>query len=112
MPFLNIFSMFTASKFFWTVLTNWKVLADNSKGIEQVLKNMFDEGRKIPSEEEIPVILVCVSNILKTGVIDIPMIDEYEIALSIDKVNASFSLAIGDAKSGKYIAIPIITKGK
>lgn len=106
----KVWSLLSGSGLIWKVLRNFKVLSDSFGGIETVLNNMTVEKRKLPTHAEIEMIARAVSNILKTGVIDFPGVDEYAIAVNIDEMTATYAVSIQDAKSDKYIQLPIIKK--
>ena len=108
----QIWAMISGCKFFWKVISNWVVLKDSFVAIENTLKNMQADGRMVPNQDETPILLMSISNILKTEIIDIPGVDEFKIAASIDQLNANFSISIQDAKSGKYFSIPIVKKSE
>jgi len=73
----------------------------NTLIIEDTLSNMQKDGRKVPNIEESSILLMALSNILKTEIIDIPGVDEYQISLDIDQINS---------KSEKFLKIPVVTK--
>ena len=111
MGFTQLFSLIKGSSFIWKLLSNWKILKDSLTVISDTLKKMHDEGRDLPETSEASQMLLALSNIIKTQVIDIPGVDEYEISIGIDKINTAFMLSIEDAKSSKYHQI-IVSKGK
>jgi len=102
--------LFSSTSFIWKLIKNWKVLSDSLKAIENTMHNMSKDGRFVPNMEETPILLHAVSNIIKTEIIDIPGINEYEIALSIDQISSNFVLSIQDAKSEKFYQLPVIKK--
>jgi len=108
----RLWSLITGSKFIWTLIRNWAVLTDAFSNIEKVLSEMQADGRKVPNQQEASILLMCLSNILKTEIIDMPGVDEYQISLEIDQINSNFQLSIKDAKSEKFLKIPVITKGQ
>lgn len=107
----QIFSIFSGGKFIWKVIRNYRVLSDAVKNISDVLKQMHDAKRATPEANETSVLLLSVSNILKTGVIDVPGVDEYELALGVDQINTNFVLSVKDAKSDKFHQIKFKKKG-
>ena len=112
-PLLSrIWSLITASKFLFLLVRHYVVLKDAFTGIESVLTNMTKDARALPTHEETQILCVSVSNILKTGVIDLPGVDEYQLAIGLDNIQANMVLSIQDKKSGKYHTIPVLKKGK
>ena len=106
----RIYGLLTGSSFLWKVIRNYAVLAASFKAIEGVIQNVSQSGRALPNQDESLIIIKAISNILKTGVIDIPGVDEYELAMNLDMVNSNMSLGIEDLKTGKYFEIPAIKK--
>lgn len=110
-PILSrMWSLITGSKFIWKLIRNWAVLSDSMHAIENTLSNMQKDGRYVPNREESSILLMALSNILKTEIIDMPGVDEYQISLEIDQINSNFQLSIKDSKSEKFLKIPVITK--
>jgi len=110
-PINGLLALISGSKLIWKVVSNWRVLTNSIGGISDTLKKMHDEGRALPNAEETSLMLLCGSNILKTGIIDIPGIDEYELSLNLDKFSSSLIMSIKDSKSNKFHQIPLV-KGK
>lgn len=108
----RLYGMISGSGFLWRLVRNYRVLSDSISAIEATLSNMSAQDRKLPNESEIEMLLKAVSNILKTGVIDIPGVDEMNLALNIDQFSQSFSMSIQDAKSGKYFELPRVRRIK
>lgn len=106
----RIWGLVASSGLFWKVLKNWTILSESLKGIETVLHNLTEEKRALPNHDEAVTLLHALSNILKTGVIDIPGVDEYKIALNLDEVASSYTISIEDAKNEKYLELPSIKK--
>lgn len=102
-----IYSLITGSKFLWKVVRNWSVLSKSLYAISDTLKKMHAEGRNIPDMTESQILLMALSNVVKTEVIDIPGVDEYSLSLDIDKFSSSLALSIEDSKSGKYHEVTI-----
>lgn len=112
-PLLSrIWTLISASGFLLKLIRNYSVLSGSFKSIEDVLSFMTSEKRTLPNHIESQILCMAISNILKTGVIDIPGVDEYQIAIGLDQINANMVLSIQDSKSGKYHEIPVLTKGK
>ena len=107
----KLYKLITGSSILWKLIRNYAVLSEACGGIENVIKNMTDQGRALPDRDEAMILVKCISNILKTGVIDIPGVDEYELALNLDMINSNMSLGVEDLKSGKYFEIPVPKKG-
>lgn len=101
------FTFFTGTKIIWKVLTNYRILADSSDVISTVFKNLHAENRVTPTQEESQALLTTLSNVIKTGIIDIPGFDEMELVAQIDRVNGALTTSIRDVKSGKYHKVSI-----
>lgn len=86
----------------WKIVRNWSVLTDALECFSQTLKKMHEEDRYMPDQLESQQLLLALSNIIKTEIIDVPGVDEYELALSIDRFTDTLKLSIEDSKSGKY----------
>ncbi len=110
-PLTSLYGLISGSKFIWKLVSNWSVLSDSLKCISQTLTEMRESGRQLPEPNESTQMLMAFSNILKTGIIDIPGLDEYQISLDIDKFSSSLLLSIEDKKSGKYHEL-LLKKGK
>lgn len=108
----GIWALISGSKLMWNLIRHHVVLTDAFKAIEGVLVQMRQNEISLPNHEQTQILLFAVSNILKTGVIDIPGVDEYEIAIGIDQINSNMMLSIQDSKSGSYHQIPILKKEK
>lgn len=106
----RIYGLISGSGFLWKLARNYKVLNDACKAIETVLVNVAATDRKLPDMDESQILLSAISNILKTGIIDIPGVDEMQIAIGLDHINKNISLSVTDAKSGKFMEIPLIKK--
>ena len=106
----RIYSLITGSSFLWKLIRHYAVLSAAFKSIESVLQNISAENRKLPTQEESLILLKAISNILKTGVIDIPGVDEYELAMNLDLVGSNMSIGIEDLKTGKYFEVPVMKK--
>ena len=106
----RIWALISGSKFLWDLISNYSVLSENFKAIEKVLEQvMSDSTRRLPDHNESQILLIAVSNILKTGVIDLPGVDEMQIAIGLDHINQNMVISIQDKKSGKYAELPILT---
>lgn len=110
MSILNIYKLITGSKFIWKVFRNWAVLSEAFSTISKTLVKIHEEGRKLPDQSESTQLLLCLSNIVKTEIIDIPGVDEYELSLEIDKFSTSLLMSIEDKKSGKFHQVMITEK--
>lgn len=108
----RVWSLVSVSKFFILFIRHRLVLETAFNSISGVLIEMNKEGRALPKHDESQILVMAVSNILKTGVIDIPGVDEYEIAIGLDQINSNMVLSIEDTRSGKFHQIPILGKGK
>ena len=108
---MSIYTFITGSKFIWKIVTNWRVLSTSLKVISETLTTMREQSRSVPNTEETQQMLLAASNILKTGVIDLPGIDEYQISADIDKFSQGVSLAITDSKNKKYHSLKLKKKG-
>lgn len=106
----RVYGLLAGSGFLWRLARNYKVLKDSCTTIEQVLQVVSDDKRSLPNEQEAVALLAAVSNILKTGVIDIPGIDEMKISIGLDHMAKNISLSIEDSKTGKFMEIPMIKK--
>ena len=107
----RIWSLIAGSKTLWNFISHYGVITEALKAIEDVLKNIAaDKSRKLPTQEEAIILTKALSNILKSGVIDIPGVDEYEIAMNLDMVASHLSVSINDKKSGTFIEIPALKK--
>jgi len=106
----RIYGLLTGSGFLWRLARHYKVLNDSCKAIETVLVNVNASDRKLPTPEESQVLLAAISNILKTGVIDIPGVDEMAISIGLDHINRNIAVSISDSKSGNFMEIPLIVK--
>lgn len=106
----RLYGLLTGSSFLWKIVRNYAVLAASFKAIEGVIQSVSQSGRSLPNQDESMILLKAISNILKTGVVDIPGVDEYELAMNLDMVNSNMSLGIEDLKTGKYFEIPAIKK--
>lgn len=106
-----LYTLISGSKLLWKVIRNWRVLSNSLESITNILKNMNADDRHLPNSMESSQLILCFSNILKTGVIDIPGIDEYQISLDLDNFSSSLMLSIEDSKSGKFHDI-VVTKTK
>lgn len=111
-PFTGLFGLLSASGFLFKLVKNYAVLKESFQAIENVFKTMQDEKRSLPDHNESIMLMQVSSNILKTGIIDIPGFDEYELSLSIDKYSEALSVSLKDARSEKYHQILITKKGK
>lgn len=106
----RIYGLITGSSFLWKIVRNYAVLSASFKAIEGVIQAVSASGRSLPNQDESLILVKAFSNILKTGVIDIPGVDEYELAMNLDMVNSNMSLGIEDLKTGKYFEIPTVKK--
>lgn len=97
--------------FLWKVVRNMGTLRTAVKAIEDVYKEIEASGRKIPNVEEAQTVLNSLSNILKTGVIDIAGIDDYKIAAGLDEINHNLQLSLKDSLDNPVLVSPVITKG-
>lgn len=108
----KIYSLFSGGGFLFKLVRNYSVLSKNCQAIETIINNMIIEDRKLPSQQDSVYLLTAISNILKTGVIDIPGVDEVNLAIGIDSISKNISMSIEDSVSGKFIEIPVIKKVK
>lgn len=108
----RVYGLVSGSSIIWKVISNWKILSTSLSSIETVMSNMGAEKRHLPTTEETQILLLACSNILKTKVIDIPGLDEYELAMNLDKASSSLALSIKDSTSGAYHVLPLIKKVK
>ena len=108
----RLWNIVSISKFFILFISHRLVLEESFKAITSVLTSMNEEERALPKHDESQVLVMAISNILKTGIIDIPGIDEYQIAIGLDQVNQNMMLSIQDTKTGQYHQIPVLSKGK
>lgn len=109
-PLLHIFSFFSASKFIFKLIAHQAVLRASLQAISDVLMEMKKTDRVLPSENEATLLLMGVSNILKTGVVDLPGFDEYELSIQIDRISNGIVLSIQDQKDKKYHDIAVFKK--
>lgn len=107
----RVWGLLSGTGFLWKLARNYRVLSDSFGAIEKVLLQMRGDNRKLPSQEQSIVLLQAISNILKTGVIDIPGVDEIEISIGIDQITQQMAIGIKDAKSGKFHEFPILKGG-
>lgn len=107
----GLWALISGSKFIWSIIKNHVVLGDSLKAIEITLTEMRQGDSVVPNHMQAQNLMLAVSNILKTGVIDFPGIDEYEIAIGIDRVSSDMTISLKDSKSGKFHELPIL-KGK
>lgn len=105
----RLFSLVYNSKIIWKLIRNYRVLSESFKTIETVINNINNRDRVLPDAEESRALLTACSNILKTGVIDIPGVDEYELSLKFDYINEQWAIGLKDDKSGKFTA-PLVVK--
>lgn len=108
----NVYKWITGLKFIWKVARNWSVLSLSLAKISETLKAMHDDSRSLPNATETSEMLLAISNIIKTEIIDVPGVDEYQIALDIDQFSTSLALSIQDTKSGKFHEIVLKKKDK
>lgn len=97
----------SALSFMWKVVRNWGVLSSSLKAISDTLEIMHKDGRNLPNTEETQNLTLALSNIIKTEIIDIPGVDEYELAMGMDHFSNTLMLSIEDQKSGKYHEIKV-----
>lgn len=91
---------------------NWRVLSTAFKAVSDVLTEMHKADRKLPDTNESQALLMAMSNILKTGVVDIPGVDEYQLSLDLDKFSSSLIFSIEDSKTKKYHDLMLVRKEK
>lgn len=110
-PLLSrVWTLISGSKFLFLLIRHYSILSSSFKSIEDVLSLMAKDSRSLPNHMETQILCMSISNILKTGVIDLPGVDEYQIAIGLDQINSNMVLSIQDSKSGKYHQIPILGK--
>ena len=103
-PFFKLFSI---GGFFFKIVSNFSILKSSFENISAIFKKMHDENRAVPTEVESVALLQIASDLLKTGIVDIPGFDEYELSMDIDKYANALVLSIEDKKSGKYHDVKI-----
>lgn len=103
--FSKLWTLISGSRFFWALLKNYGVLKENLRVIGEIITKVMQEGRKTPDCDETNRLLKAVSNILKTEVIDLPEIDEYQLAIKIDEINANLVCELKDTKSDKTFKV-------
>lgn len=104
---MTIWAYIRASGFIWKLIANYKVLSEAVKCIEVNAQAMMSRDSAIPSGEEGQLMLMALSNILKTGIIDLPLVDEYQLSLDLDQITGQMRIAINDSASGKYNSLVI-----
>lgn len=92
----------TGGGIIWKFIRHYRVLSDSSKAVSQVIQNISNRGDKLPEIHETQIIIQAMSNVLKTGIIDIPGIDEYKISAALDKVNENVAISFEDYTSGQF----------
>lgn len=114
MPIISVlkklYGLITGSSFFWKVLKNYSVLSNAFKTIEEIIAAMSKDARALPTQDESLILVKAISNILKTGVIDIPGVDEYQLSINLDMVSSQISIGIEDSKTGKYHELSVPKK--
>lgn len=108
----RLWSLVAVSKFFILFIRHRLVLEEAFGSVSEVLAKMNADKRALPDHSESQVLVMAVSNILKTGIIDLPGVDEYQIAIGLDNINQNMVLSIQDSKSGQFHKIPVLGKGK
>lgn len=106
------FKLVSGSKIIFKLVRHYAVLNESLTCINTVMTNLSNDNRTLPTHAEGHALLIAISNILKTGLIDVPGIDEYDLALKFDYVSEQFALGIADSKSGKYHTLPVLKKVK
>lgn len=101
----SAWSVVKGSRFFWGIIKHYGVLKENLQAIGNVIKAVMESDRKVPSCEEGQILLRAISNILKTQVIDLPGLDEYELAVSIDEITGTLVCQLTDKASSKVFKL-------
>jgi hypothetical protein len=103
----SLWGFLKGSQFFWNLLRNYGTIKKSLEDVSKIFNEMKNQENKTPNCEQAQVLLKSLSTLLKTGVIDIPGINEYEISMSIDDVSANLVCMITDKKLGKIVNIPV-----
>ena len=108
----KLWGLAMGSKIFFKVIANYGLICETVKLLEDTLANMQREGRKVPNQQEMCDILPKLSELLKTGIIDLPMVDEYSLALDIDHIYSSMQISLRDRTGNKIVAATVIKKSE
>lgn len=103
----TLFTFISGAKIIWKVIANYRILSDSAKTVNTVFNNVKVRGDSTPNQEEAQALLQAASNVLKTGVIDLPGLDEYELTSTIDRAVGAITTSISDSKNSKYHKISL-----
>lgn len=109
---LNAWSFINGSAFFWRFVKNYGTLKNSLLAVEAVFQSKDARGDKTPNSEEAQILLQAVSNILKSGLIDFPGVDEYEIGVGLEQLSGQIHLSMTDSKGNAIIAAKILNVKK
>ncbi|MEO8839789.1 MAG: hypothetical protein ABI351_13895 [Herbaspirillum sp.] len=91
-----IFSLIKSPGLFWKVISNWHVIISIINDTEGVIDEMVKAKRVLPDPQECGTIAHCASEFLKIGLINVPFIDDYQLAVEIDNFSASLKVGVKD----------------
>lgn len=95
----------TGSKYFWRIVRNYAEIKNFCIVISNTITAMHTDKRKSPNMHELSLLLPAISAILRSELIDIPGINEYELALEVDSFAGKLKVAITDTNTGHTMAV-------
>lgn len=108
----NLFGLIKGSSFFWKIIRNFFTLKNSFEAISATIDGIMKSDREMPTAPEMQVILKAFSNIMKTGIIILPGVDDYEVAAFIDKVSGELEISLSDSLTHAKASFQIDTKNK
>jgi len=109
--FPKIWALLNGSAFFWKALRNYGKIKNLFEVVSQVLNDMHARGDSLPDCNETSKLASVFSEAFKADIIDLPYLDEYQLALVLDKINANLVCSIEDKKTGKTQTLAIKSNG-
>lgn len=87
--FSQFFALLSGAKWFWAILNNWGAIRKILSDVESVGKGMLSRHSTLPSCDETKLLLDAVKILFERGLIDLPGVDESNIAKVLGNVEAN-----------------------